>query len=121
MVDEMAENIRHIGGKSIGTLDEFARYSSINEEPGEIPGSQTMISNLANDHEAIIKTLRKNADESEELEDEATNDFILEAVQKHDKVAWMLRAHLEGKGNIVNIRSLASFFSYYSPSFSYLN
>lgn len=100
MVDEMAEKIRHLGGKSIGTLDEFARYSSIDEEPGEIPDAQTMISNLANDPGAIIKTLRKNSDEAEELEDEATNDFILEAVQKHDKMTWMLRAHLEGKDKI---------------------
>ena len=31
------------------------------------------------------------------MEDMATNDFFLEAVQKHEKMAWMLRAHLEGK------------------------
>jgi starvation-inducible DNA-binding protein len=100
MVDEIAEKIRHMGGKSLGTIDELARNSSINEDPGQYPDAQTMISNLLNDHEAIIKTLRKNADEAEELEDKATNDFILEAVQKHDKMAWMLRAHLEGKDRI---------------------
>jgi starvation-inducible DNA-binding protein len=100
MVDEIAEKIRHMGGKSFGTLEEIASNSSINEEPGQYPDAQTMISNLLNDHESIIKTLRKNADEAEELEDKATNDFILEAVQKHDKMAWMLRAHLEGKDRI---------------------
>jgi starvation-inducible DNA-binding protein len=100
MVDEIAERARHLGGKSLGTLDEFARYSSINEEPGQNPDAQAMISNLLNDHETIIKTLRTNADEAEELEDMATNDFFIQAVQKHEKMAWMLRAHLEGKDNI---------------------
>ena len=100
MVDEIAERARQLGGKSLGTLDEFARNSSINEEPGQNPDAQTMISNLLNDHETVIKTLRKNADEAEELEDMVTNDFFLEAAQKHDKMAWMLRAHLEGKDTI---------------------
>lgn len=100
MVDEIAERARHLGGKSLGTLDEFARYSSINEDPGRNPDAQTMISNLLKDHETIIKTLRKNADEAEELEDMATNDFFLEAVEKHEKMAWMLRAHLEGRDRI---------------------
>jgi starvation-inducible DNA-binding protein len=97
MIDEVAERARQLGGKSLGTLDEFVRHSSLNEDPGQNPDPQTMISNLLKDHETIIKTLRKNADEAEELEDMATNDFFLEAVQKHEKMAWMLRAHLEGK------------------------
>ncbi|MDQ4016669.1 MAG: DNA starvation/stationary phase protection protein, partial [Thermoproteota archaeon] len=67
---------------------------------GQNPDAQTMISNLLKDHETIIKTLRKNADEAEELEDMATNDFFLEAVQRHEKMAWMLRAHLEGKDTL---------------------
>ena len=97
MVDEIAERARQLGGKSLGTLDEFVRYSSINEEPGRNPDAHTMISNLLKDHERIIKTLRKNADEAEDLEDMATNDFFLVAVEKHEKMAWMLRAHLEGR------------------------
>jgi starvation-inducible DNA-binding protein len=100
MVDEIAERARQLGGKSLGTLDEFVRYSSINEDPGHNPDAQTMISNLLKDHETVIKTLRKNADEAEELEDMATNDFFLGAVEKHEKMAWMLRAHLEGKDRI---------------------
>lgn len=100
MIDEIAERARQLGGKSLGTLEEFARNSSINEEPGQNPDAQTMISNLLKDHEIVIKTLRKNADEAEELEDMVTNDFFLEAAQKHEKMAWMLRAHLEGKDTI---------------------
>jgi starvation-inducible DNA-binding protein len=98
IVDETAERVRQLGGKSLGTLEEFARHSSINEHPGQYPDAQTMISNLLKDHETIIRTLRKNADEcDEQCDDMATNDFFLEVVQRHEKMAWMLRAHLEGK------------------------
>jgi starvation-inducible DNA-binding protein len=97
MIDEIAERARQLGGKSLGTLEEFVRHSSINEDPGHNPDAQTMISTLLKDHEAIIKTLRKNADEAdEEYDDMATNDFFLQAVQKHEKMAWMLRALLDG-------------------------
>src|ERR687887_2627805 len=98
IVDKTAERARQLGGKSLGTLEEFARHSSINEHPGQYPDAQTMISNLLRDHEIIIRTLRKNADEcDEQYHDMATNDFFLSSVQKHEKMAWMLRAHLEGK------------------------
>jgi starvation-inducible DNA-binding protein len=98
IVDETAERARQLGGKSLGTIEEFARHSSINEHPGQYPEVQAMISNLLKDHETIIRTLRKNADEcDEQYHDMATNDFFLEAVQRHEKMAWMLRAHLEGR------------------------
>jgi starvation-inducible DNA-binding protein len=97
MVDEIAERARQLGGKSLGTLDEFIHHSSVEEDPGEYPDAQTMISNLLRDHETIIQTLRKNADEADEkYHDMATNDFFLETVEKHEKMAWMLRAHIEG-------------------------
>ena len=44
----------------------------------------------------IIKILRKNADECEEqYHDMGTNDFLIGIMEKHEKMAWMLRAHLE--------------------------
>jgi starvation-inducible DNA-binding protein len=98
MVDNVAERVRQLGGKSLGTLEEFARHSSISEQPGQYPDPQTMISNLLKDHETIIQTLRKNIDECEEkYHDTVTSNFLQDAVEKHEKMAWMLRAHLESK------------------------
>jgi starvation-inducible DNA-binding protein len=55
-----------------------------------------MISNLLSDHEQIITTLRKNADKCEEkYHDMGTDDFLISFMQKHKKMAWMLRAHLD--------------------------
>src|SRR5919108_3063653 len=66
MVDDVAERARQLGGKSLGTLEEFARHSSVSEQPGHYPDAQTMISNLLKDHETIVRTLRENIDECEE-------------------------------------------------------
>ncbi|HXG05946.1 MAG TPA: DNA starvation/stationary phase protection protein [Nitrososphaera sp.] len=101
MVDEIAERVRQLGAKSLGTLDEFVRHSSINEEPGQNPDAQAMISNLLADHETIVQTLRNNIDDCEEkYHDTVTSNLLQDAVQKHEKMAWMLRAHLEGKNTV---------------------
>src|SRR5918911_382345 len=35
MADDVAERARQLGGKSLGTLDEFMRLSTIEEDPGQ--------------------------------------------------------------------------------------
>src|SRR5687768_13092710 len=64
MSDEIAERVRQLGGKSLGTMEEFVRHSSIEEDPGQYPEAQAMLANLLKDHETIIQTLRENADEA---------------------------------------------------------
>ena len=96
MIDEVAERVRDLNGKSLGTLSEYLQYGRLKESPGDYPDDRTMISNLLTDHEQIIRNLRKDADRCEdEYHDMGTNDFVLEAMQKHEKMAWMLRAHMD--------------------------
>ena len=96
IIDEVAERARSLNGKSLGTLQEFLEYNRIKESPGEYPDDLRMLSNLLSDHEQIIQILRKNADECDETyHDMGTNDFIIGIMEKHEKMAWMLRAHLD--------------------------
>ncbi|MGI9011807.1 MAG: Dps family protein [Nitrososphaeraceae archaeon] len=96
IIDEVAERARQLNGKSLGTLQEFLEYSRIKESPGEYPNDMKMISNLLSDHETITKILRKNADECEDkYHDMGTNDFLIGIMEKHEKMAWMLRSHLQ--------------------------
>lgn len=95
IVDEVAERVRQLNGKSLGTLSEFTQHGRIKENPGEYPDDLKMISNLVADHEQIIRTLRKDADRCEdEYHDMGTNDFLIGIMEKHEKMVWMLRAHL---------------------------
>ncbi len=94
-IDLIAERIRKIGGFAFGTLDEFKQNSAIEEQPGRIPDWQEMVQCLVDDHEAIIRQLREDADTTDELGDTFTNDFVIALAQEHETHAWKLRAHLE--------------------------
>jgi starvation-inducible DNA-binding protein len=51
---------------------------------------------LLEDHEAIIIHLRENINRfANEWNDAGTSDFITGLMETHEKMAWMLRAHLK--------------------------
>ena len=96
MIDEIAERTRQLGGLSVATLNEFIQIANLKENPGEYPSDIKMISNLLKDHESTIKFLRKSAkDCDEEYNDSGTNDFLIGLMEIHEKMAWMLRTHLD--------------------------
>ena len=87
--------MRQLNGMSLGTLSEFVEHGRLKEFPGDYPNDLKMISNLLSDHEVIIRSLRRDADRCEdEYHDMGTNDFLIGIMEKHEKIAWMLRAHL---------------------------
>jgi starvation-inducible DNA-binding protein len=93
-VDEIAERVRAVGGRTRATLKEFINSSQIREDIGSYPNADTMLGNLLYDHETIIKTLRKNINECQELNDEGTANFLTDKMEAHEKMAWMLRSFL---------------------------
>jgi starvation-inducible DNA-binding protein len=96
MIDEIAERTRQLGGVTVATMNEFMRITNLKEKPGEYPSDLKMISNLLTDHESTIKYLRKSADKcDEEYNDMGTNDFLIGLMEIHEKMAWMLRSHLD--------------------------
>ncbi len=96
IVDEVAERIRQYGEFAPGTLEEFKQLSRLAEQPQEYPDWRTMIGNLVADHETIIRELRTDIENiDEDVDDEAAESFLSELVDQHQKMAWMLRMHLE--------------------------
>ncbi|MBV2165733.1 MAG: DNA starvation/stationary phase protection protein [Kaistella sp.] len=96
-IDEVAERISTLGGVAIGTTSEFAELSLLIENPGKIPTNQEMIKELVNDHETIVKSLRKFVDDTEEKYGEkGTSDFLTGLMQAHEKMAWKLRKYFKG-------------------------
>jgi len=94
--DETAERVRQLGGRAIGTMQEFQQTARLQEQPGEYPEAHQMIRNLLNDHEAVIRQLRQDIETTDtELEDTPTSDFLTELAQQHEKMAWMLRSMTE--------------------------
>ena len=54
-----------------------------------------MITNLLVDHEIIAQELRKDINTCSEHNDKGSEDFLTGLLEKHEKMAWFLRAHLE--------------------------
>lgn len=94
-IDEVAERIGKLGHKAIGTMEEFAKLSTVKEHPGEYPSSKEMIKELLTDHETITIMLRKFVDDcSEEHKDVVTADFLTGLMEQHETIAWTLRRYL---------------------------
>jgi len=97
IVDDVAERARSLGGKALGTLAEFSQHTRLQEQPGKQPPALSMVANLQADHEAMVRTLRADLETvMEKHNDAGTNDFLTGLMEKHEKMAWMLRAFLEG-------------------------
>lgn len=96
-IDETAERIRQYGEFAPGTLQEMLDLTRMSEEPGVVPSAREMVANLVADHEAIIRQLREDTETAgEKYEDISVEDYFTGLVQAHQKMAWLLRSHLEG-------------------------
>lgn len=94
-IDETAERINKLGSKTIGTMAEFVKLTSLKEAPGKYPGSKEMIKELLTDHETCIIQLRKNVDDcAEKFKDAGTADFLTGLMIEHETIAWTLRRYI---------------------------
>jgi len=97
-VDDVAERMRTLGRPAPGTLAELVRLARIAEQPGTFPPARDMIKTLLADHEAIVKSLRTDLETcASQHRDAGTSDFLTGLMERHEKMAWMLRAFLEGE------------------------
>lgn len=97
IVDEVAERATSLGGKAVGTLAGFVKTTRLRERPGEYPDARGMLGDLLDDHETVIRQLRIDlATAMDKLGDAGTSDFLTGLMEKHEKMAWMLRAFLAG-------------------------
>lgn len=94
IADDVAERVRALGYESFGTLTEFSKHTSLKEHPGKNPNDTGMIKDLLGDHEIIIKLIRTDIHFTADESDEGTSNFLQDLIVKHEKMAWMLRAHL---------------------------
>lgn len=94
--DDVAERVRTVGGTALGTMEDFLRHTRLEEQAGAPPDPRGMIGNLLADHEQIMDVLREGIELTEHtFNDPGTNNFLTDLLMKHEKLAWMLRAHLD--------------------------
>jgi starvation-inducible DNA-binding protein len=92
IADEIAERACTLGGLPIGSFDGFLHNARLEERPGVVPN----ITNLLTDHETCISLLGEDAKKCfEEYHNESTGDFLLKIQRLHEKMASILRSHIE--------------------------
>ena len=95
LIDEVAERVRALGETPIASLAQFLEHTRLKESAGPKP-SPDMIGELLADHEAIIRQLRRDIDQTDnEYHDSGNQDMLTGWMEQHEKMAWMLRSMLE--------------------------
>jgi len=94
-IDEIAERISKLGSPVIGTMKEFLSLTILKEAVGKYPARMDMIKELLNDHEIVIKALRKGIDDCDKkYSDAGTTDFLTGLMEQHETIAWTLRRYM---------------------------
>lgn len=94
-VDDVAERIRSLGHYAPATMKSFLELTHLTEKRISGNTSKNFIKDLLGDHESIIILLRENINKiADKFGDVGTSDFLTGLMEEHEKVAWMMRAHL---------------------------
>jgi len=95
IVDSVAERIRSLGHYAVGTLIDFLAHTHLTEDSRSPNDSFGFIKELLENHESIIEYLRAEINTFANIyHDQGTSDFVTGLMEEHEKMAWMLRAHL---------------------------
>jgi starvation-inducible DNA-binding protein len=96
ILDDVAERVRALGHYAPATLKDFLALTHLSEHLHSANDGIGFIKELLADHESIIMRFRENINYfNTELKDAGTADFITGLMETHEKMAWMLRAHLK--------------------------
>lgn len=95
IIDDVAERVRALGHFALGSLNDFTSMTRLSEHNQNFTGSSHIMQTLLQDHENLIRLLRKDILTIDaEHKDLGTVDFLTGLMEQHEKMSWMLRAHL---------------------------
>ena len=90
-VDQVAERILIKGHKAPATFKEFDALKTIKDgNSGE--NSNQMVTELANDHDTLVKDLEAAMVMAQNSNDEGTVNLLANRIESHEKSRWMLRS-----------------------------
>jgi starvation-inducible DNA-binding protein len=92
-VDVIAERIRALGYPVSATFLDFQELASIKPRRENL-SCESMVENLLDGHESVIRLLRLVAVDANKAKDEGTYDILVDQIKIHEKNAWMLRSSL---------------------------
>ncbi len=99
MMDGLAERVRVLGERPIGTVKEMKSVMDIDEMTGKDLSANEMLADLYSTHMNIQESIKgfvkkDNADKIFES-DPGTEDHLVGLLQKHEMMSWMIKSHLD--------------------------
>lgn len=91
-IDEIAERIRALGEFVNGNMATYLNNTQLQEDIAIKKSVSEMLSELLEDYETQIRTLREFVDKTEALGDMGTTDFLTGILIEKEKTAWMVRS-----------------------------
>ena len=91
-LDEIAERVRALGVFAPSSGKALSELSAIDNTDETPPSATTMIENLLDGHETLVRRAREGLGTAEEAGDAASADLFTVRIQSHEKTAWMLRS-----------------------------
>ncbi|MCO5142333.1 MAG: DNA starvation/stationary phase protection protein [Oligoflexia bacterium] len=96
IMDELAERIRTIGYRPLSSVKEIQSEMKLTEHPGKFPETTGMLNELSEDNLYIQNQIKDCLGFVDSWKcDPGTEDFLVGLLQKHEKMRWMLRTHIE--------------------------
>lgn len=96
VVERVAERVRSLGDYTPATATELLQRSLCQQLHGGCNDGRSLVGELLCHHDELVDRLRyylKTLDL--ELYDLGGRDFVADLLETHEKMAWMLRAHLK--------------------------
>ena len=90
-VDQVAERILIKGHKAPATFKEFESLKRIKDGVSDSSANQ-MVSELAHDHDTLVKDLDAAMKMAQDANDEGTVNLLANRIESHEKSRWMLRS-----------------------------
>ncbi|MBA4410782.1 MAG: DNA starvation/stationary phase protection protein [Bacteroidota bacterium] len=92
MIDEIAEQIRSLGHYALGSLKDFLSIAQMNDDNQNFRNAGQVFETLLNDHQRIIHIIKHELSPiSQVFSNRRTAIFLTEILEKHKKMAWMIR------------------------------
>ena len=93
-VDAVAEQLRIMDHLAPATFKDFDRLKTLKDGDSSLSANQ-MVSELAEDHDTLVKDLNRALKLAEEIHDEGAANLLSDRISAHEKARWMLRVSRE--------------------------
>ena len=90
MTDEIAERARKIGGTSLRSIADIARYQRLQDNDAEAISPKDMLAELCSDNQQLTRSLRQTHEVCGQSSDVATASLIENWIDQTERRTWFL-------------------------------